>query len=283
MVKKEITPLRKICLKKENSGRTKARCTPLANARGQVAIFVMVGIVIVVSILLFFFLQKKIDISTFEVENPQSFIRSCVTDSIEDSETILLANGGDIVPQHTIPYYDEKYNYLCYQADYYLQCYNTHPQLEKNVEAQLLQNTQEHVENCFNLLEEEYNSRGFSISSGDLDYSVDILPGSIDVLLFKNIVISRGDSSEEYRNFDFEVLSPIYDLIEISRLIVNDESQFCNFEYTGYMLLYPQYSISRIDFERSKLYNVEHRDSLKSFKFAVRSCAFPPGIQLGKR
>ena len=60
MVKKEITPLRKICLKKENSGRTKARCTPLANARGQVAIFVMVGIVIVVSILLFFFLQKKI-------------------------------------------------------------------------------------------------------------------------------------------------------------------------------------------------------------------------------
>ena len=248
------------------------------NVRGQVTIFILVGIVIVVAIILFFFLQKNFQVSTFEVENPQSFIRSCVTDTIIETEAVLLSNGGEISPTHAIPYFEETYNYLCYQEDYYLGCYNTHPQLEKSVEAQILMNTQDSVENCFTLLEEEYSSRGFLVTFGDLDYSIDLVPGSIDVSLERSVVISRGDSSQEYTIFSFEVLSPLYDLIEVARLIINDESQFCNFEYTGYMLLYPQFSISRIDFEKSKLYDVVHRDSSKNFKFSVRSCAFPPGI-----
>jgi len=248
------------------------------NARGQVAIFIIVGIVIAVAIILFFFLQKKLQVSTFEVENPQSFIRSCVRDAVAETETTLLANGGEVSPTHVISYFEKKYNYLCYQEDYYLGCYNTHPQLEKRVEEELLISTQDSVGNCFALLEEEYSSRGFLVTFGDLDYSIDLVPGSIDISLERSVVISRSDSSQEYLAFSFEVLSPLYDLIEVARLIINDESQFCNFEYTGYMLLYPQFSISRIDFEKSKLYDVMHRDSLKNFKFSVRSCAFPPGI-----
>jgi len=82
------------------------------NVRGQVTIFILVGIVIVVAIILFFFLQKNFQVSTFEVENPQSFIRSCVTDTIIETEAVLLSNGGEISPTHAIPYFEETYNYL---------------------------------------------------------------------------------------------------------------------------------------------------------------------------
>jgi len=73
-------------------------------------------------------------------------------------------------------------------------------------------------------------------------------------------------------------LSSLYDLVETSANIVNGESQFCNFEYVGYMILYPRFDIRKVDFEKSKIYWVMNRETGEEFRFAVRSCAFPPGI-----
>jgi len=69
-----------------------------------------------------------------------------------------------------------------------------------------------------------------------------------------------------------------FDLVRVARVIVNSESQFCHFEYNGYMLLYPEYDIRRIDYQDSKIYRVIDRRTGSEFKFAVRSCAFAPGI-----
>jgi len=67
-------------------------------------------------------------------------------------------------------------------------------------------------------------------------------------------------------------------LVRIARDVVNSESQYCNFEYNGYMLLYPKYDIRRIDYSDSKIYRLIDRLSGDEFRFAVRSCAFAPGI-----
>ena len=78
--------------------------------------------------------------------------------------------------------------------------------------------------------------------------------------------------------FDETVLSPSNELVKISRDVVNSESKFCNFEYNGYMILYPDYNIKRMDYYGSKLYSVIDRKTNTEFKFAVRSCAYPPGM-----
>ena len=59
---------------------------------------------------------------------------------------------------------------------------------------------------------------------------------------------------------------------------MNSEAQYCHFEYNGYMLLYPKYYIMRVDYDGSKVYRVIDRRSEEEFRFAVRSCAFAPGI-----
>ena len=104
------------------------------------------------------------------------------------------------------------------------------------------------------------------------------MPGIVEINLRKDIGLVHGDSSQNFENFDTKILSPIYELVRVARDVVNSESQYCNFEYNGYMLLYPTYKIVRTDYRDSKIYSLIDRRSDMEFKFAVRSCAFAPGI-----
>jgi len=88
----------------------------------------------------------------------------------------------------------------------------------------------------------------------------------------------KDGTVQNFENFDTSILSSIYDLVRVARDVVNSESQYCHFEYNGYMLLYPKYDIRRIDYDDSKIYRVIDRKSGEEFKFATRSCAMPPGI-----
>ena len=100
----------------------------------------------------------------------------------------------------------------------------------------------------------------------------------VRINLDRDVEISDEAGARTFDDFGLEVRSPIYDLVRVSREIVNSESQFCYFEYNGYMLLYPQYEIRRIDYSDSKIYRLIDRASGSEFRFAVRSCAFAPGI-----
>jgi len=119
---------------------------------------------------------------------------------------------------------------------------------------------------------------GFDVESGVMRFSVDLLPGYVKIDLLKQVDISGDTGTQSFEDFGVEVVSPIYNLVEVARDVVNSESQFCNFEYNGYMLLYPQYDIRRIDYVDSKIYRLIDRRSGDEFRFAVRSCAFAPGI-----
>jgi hypothetical protein len=151
--------------------------------------------------------------------------------------------------------------------------------LELQIEKEIEKDTSVDVQSCFNAMEEDFEGRGVDVDiSGSKDYSVDLLPGFVRVNLEKNIEVSGEGGALSFGDFGFEVQSPIYDLVRIAREIVNSESQFCYFEYNGYMLLYPEYDIRRIDYMDSKMYRVIDRWTGDEFKFAVRSCAFAPGI-----
>ena len=182
------------------------------------------------------------------------------------------------MPSQAISYQGHEWNYLCYQADYYQGCYNLHPMLEFLIEDEIKEDTKRIVQECFDSMEEDFKSKGFDVAGGGMTYSMNLLPGSVEINLEKKIDLVRGDSSQSFKEFDTKILSPIYELMRIAREIVNSESQYCNFEYNGYMLLYPKYEIRRIDYRDSKIYRLIDRRTGMEFKFAVRSCAFAPGI-----
>jgi hypothetical protein len=247
--------------------------------RGQVAIFIIIGIVIVVGVFALFFLIKGDgDILSPGGMGPREIVVGCVRDVVEESLDKMMMNGGEILASQAISYDGDEWNYLCYQADYYQGCYNTHPMLELQIENEIVRDTSTEVQSCFNAMRENFEDLGGEVSGGGTAYSIDLLPGYVEVNLRKDIQVSGIGGSQSFSDFDMEVMSPIYDLVRVTREIVNGESQFCNFEYNGYMLLYPEYDIRRIDYRDSKIYRVIDRRTGSEFKFAVRSCAFAPGI-----
>ena len=246
--------------------------------RGQVTIFIIIAILIVAGILVAMWLLGRSDVDAPGEMSPTEFVQSCARGVVEDSVEKILANGGEVVPTQSIMYQGEAYNYLCYQGDYYFGCYNIHPMLEEQVEAEIDRDTRDEVLRCFGRLEEDYISKGYNFDGGNGSYSLDLLPGEVRLNLKMDVEISRDGTAQSFRDFDTRVSSPIYDLVRVAREIVNSESQFCHFEYNGYMLLYPKFNIQRWDYVDSKLYRVIDRATGDEFKFAVRSCAYPPGI-----
>ena len=250
----------------------------LRGRKAQVTIFIIAGIIIVVGILGAIYFMGGINIETPANLGPAVFIDKCIRDVVEESIDKMLFNGGEIVPSQAISYQGDEWNYLCYQADFYQGCYNIHPMLEAQIEKEIVKDTQVKVQDCFDSVREDFENRGFDVQGGATAYSVDLLPGYVAINLKKKIDVSRGGVAESFENFDTKVLSSIYNLVRIARDVVNSESQFCHFEYNGYMLLYPQYDIRRIDYSDSKIYRLIDRRSEEEFRFAVRSCAFAPGI-----
>ncbi len=259
-----------------NRGRSKS--TLLSSRKGQVTIFIIVGIVIVVGIIASIIFMGQADIKTPADLGPKAFVDKCVRDVVEDSVNKMLRNGGEILPSQAIAYQGEEWNYLCYQADFYQGCYNIHPMLEMQIEREIVTDTKDAVQGCFNTMREDFENRGFDVGGGETVYSVDLLPGYVKINLVKNIDVSRDGASQNFKDFGTRVLSPIYDLVQVARDVVNSEAQFCHFEYNGYMLLYPKWDIRRIDYSDSKIYRLIDRRSGAEFRFAVRSCAFAPGI-----
>jgi len=251
----------------------------LKTNRGQVTIFIIVAIVIVVAVLgLIFLMGGDGEVLSPSDLSPRDGVVGCVRDVVDESIDKMLRNGGEALASQTIFYEGEEWNYLCYQADFYQGCYNIHPMLELQIEREIEMDTSVGVQSCFNAMREDFEDRGLDVSGGGTVYSVDLLPGYVDVDLKKEIEVSGESGTQNFDDFGTEVMSPIYDLVRVARIIVNDESQFCNFEYNGYMLLYPEYDIRRVDYRDSKMYRVIDRRTGDEFKFAVRSCAFAPGI-----
>ena len=248
------------------------------NKRGQVTIFIIVAIMIVVGIVAVFWLMGQRDVEPQVDLNPKQFVQKCVRDAVENSVEKMLENGGQRIPTQAISYQGHEWNYLCYQADFYQSCYNLHPMLEFLIESEIREDTKDEIQTCFDSMRDDFESKGFDVSGGATTYSIDLIPGSVDINLEKRVDIVRGDSSQSFENFNTNILSPIYELMRIAREVVNSESQFCHFEYNGYMLLYPDYDIRRIDYSDSKIYRLIDRRTEAEFKFAVRSCAFAPGI-----
>lgn len=255
-----------------------------SDKRGQVTIFIIVAIIIIVAIVAALYFMGKFTTTSGIKLNPLQDIDKCVRESVQLSIQKVLSGGGKISPEFFKLYQSEKYNYLCYQENYYLTCVNSYPNLKSFVESEIKRDIGSKIRQCFENVKQDYTNKGYDVSMGafsDSDYNVELLPGSVDVLINRRVDIKKGTSveiSQTSEKFDLRVMSPIYDIVGVIREIVNQESQYCNFDYNGFMVLYPDFEITRMEYDFSRIYVVRDRKSGDEFKFAIRSCALPAGI-----
>lgn len=252
----------------------------IKNKKSQATLFIIIAVVLIAGIVLFFLLKNKISIpGTTGMPDIQAEMEKCVSDSASKAADIIMPQGGYLQPENYKLYQGIKIAYLCYNKNYYQTCINQQPLYLQHLKSEIKSYISGKIEDCFYSQENDLKNKGYQTEFGTSELNVDLIPGKIEIGIDKKISIIKNEESRNYEKFSFEINSPLYDLAVIAQEAVNQESKFCYFEYLGYQLLHPEYSIEKIDINgETKLYFIKEKSSNKQLNLAVRSCAMPAGI-----
>jgi len=212
--------------------------------RGQVTIFLIIGIVLLAVVVIFFFLNKQDILNPNQIEvNQKEFLQTCMEERITETVNLIAIQGGSINPTLKKTYDLEdglgkkNISILCYNQNFYTPCINQEPMLVNHVRDEIEKN------------------------------------------ISQDVTTTRTDETKKEKDFEIIVKSKFYNLVIVAQEIISQEARFCHFENLGYMLFYKNFNIDKFktgDFYI--FYTVEDRDSQEKFRFAIRGCAIPPGI-----
>jgi len=253
---------------------------------GQVTIFIIVGAIIVFGILLFFAFRGGLqeEISSVGEENPESLFEFCLNDYVKEGlEFISLRGGYDNkgISKEFAFENEESRNitYLCYNKNSYTSCINQKPTFTEDLKTEIKNQISKDVENCFLEVVDSLESKSYVVNYKYNDFDVEIIPERVIVKTDSELTITKAGKETDYNNLEVSFASRLYETSLTVLEIVNQEARFCYAEISGIMLAYPEFSISltKTD-DLSKIYVVENKKSKEVFRFAVRSCAIPPGL-----
>jgi len=250
------------------------------NRKGQIALWVVIAIMLVVSIILFALVnrQKTPKSEELSIESPDSYILECVREEAVKDADMMIKQGGFLEPNNYKEYQNAKIEYLCDQTSNYKPCVQQHPALFKEIENQLREKLNSKIDECFQLFRSASESESADVELGSQSINVSISSGNIYVDIQRQVSITRGDSTRTYDRFSFSISHPIYDLSRVAMEIASQEAVYCHFDPAGYEVFEEQFSIRTYLFsDYTTIYIIKDNKSAKSMSIAIRSCAIPPG------
>ena len=248
-------------------------------SRGQVTIFIIVGIIIVAAVLVFFLWLKP---TYFPGDNVKPGFGGCVERAVEKAVEELGINGGFAEPEFYYSYQGEKVPYLCYTNLYYKPCINQKPFLKQHFEENLEKSIRTRIDSCFESSLNDLRSQGYEVVGEKGDLSIEIVPGKISVIYDAPVVIQKS-STQKFTKFSFDVNSKIYDILMIATSIVQYETAFGDADMDSFMLYYPDLLVRKIkQSEGTTIYTLEDKQTQTKFQFASRSFAWPAGYGLSE-
>ncbi len=251
----------------------------ILSRRGQVTIFIIIALIIVVAIALIFVIFRKPAISVSPSENPESYIEKCTKEAAEEAIDILSGQGGDISPEGSVMYNGKKITYLCYNANFYLPCINQRPMLIEHIENEITDYIKPKVQECFSGLRSELEKKGYQVKLGSMNLTTKLQAKKVTITIDRKTEMTKNEETKKFDRFTAQASSPIYDLGKIAMEISNQEAHYCNFDILGFMIIYPEYNAEKFRTGNSDtIYTLKEIASGKEFKFAVRSCAMPAGF-----
>ncbi|MBX4196882.1 hypothetical protein KW805_04815 [Candidatus Pacearchaeota archaeon] len=247
--------------------------------RGQMAIWIILAIVLVGTMILFFTVERKVNTTQPEILSPELQVRQCTKEAVNSVLAQTLPHGGFVEPRNTKLYKGINISYLCDNIGFYKPCINQHPLLIKEMNAEIKEKITPELQTCFSIIDGDYASRNAELETGPLSFDVRLAPGRVYVDINRSMTITQRGSSRTFSSYQVEIPSPAYDLGSIASEIASQEAKYCYFEYVGYMLLYPSFRISKTALpDSTKIYTITDKKSGDAMNIAIRSCAIPQGI-----
>lgn len=265
-------------LRKKEGNRTHHR-----NKKAQITIYIIIAILFISLIVLVVSLRRKPVIDIHSELNPSYYIEKCARDYSKEAVDIMLPQGGYISPENYKLYDGNKAAYLCYNKNYYQPCVNQIPLYIQHLENEIKSYIEPKIESCFFSLKQELEKRNYVIElESSMSINIELVPQAVRTEIKRTTSLTKGEETQKYEDFETKISSPLYDLANVAREVVNQEAKYCNFEYVGYSMFYPKFKIEKRAVgsasDSSKIYIIEDKATGKKLYFAVRSCAIPPGL-----
>ncbi len=248
--------------------------------KGQMVLWIILAIAIVALVFLIaVMLNKKPQLQATETENPQPIIDKCVKDAVNEAVDIMLPQGGFIEPKNYKAYSKINISYLCLNEGNFKPCIMQHSALLKEMTEEIHTYISPRIEQCSQNMKEELEKKNMDVELGKQEINVSLARGKVYVLIIRDVLITKDKETKKFEKFNSEIKSPVYDLGRVAIEIANQEAQYCNFEYVGYMILYPQFKITKnLAGDSTKIYSIKDIKSEKEMNIAIRSCVIPIGI-----
>jgi len=190
------------------------------NKRGQVTIFIIIAIILIVAVAFYFVLKDDISVDKIptEVEPVYTNLISCLEETTEEGVEYLGMHGGyyEIPEAVSISYFTDDIPY------YYLNLKTNIPPIER-IEGELENYIHNYLSNCLDF--KDFEEQGFEIREGDLLVYVNINEKEIRTKLDYPLTISKGKSTKRLREFEIEIDSDLERLLEVSEEVVNSYSE----------------------------------------------------------
>jgi hypothetical protein len=255
--------------------------------KAQLALLVIVAIIIITAIVVvYLYVQNPIK-SNLAESNPQEYIKSCVKNSLEGAEKELIDNNFYPNIKDNYLFYNKdgkpvKVKYMCKASQFYMPCVNQEPMLVSYLTREIEKRVGSKTEECFSDLKKILRSKGYSVEEreiGNKSVEVQLISQKINLYLNEKITIKKGEDARTYNRLNVEMNSPLYDLADTARTILNYESELCEFNTLNWEKNFPKISITRfVTSDQSKVYILKDKLSGKSVEIAVKSCVLPAGI-----
>lgn len=252
------------------------------NKRGQVTIFVIIALVIVVILVIAFYPQIKKAVLPKSV--PELIPLDCFEKNVKEGLDKIMVQGGSLNPQLYFMYNNKTLSYLCYTGEWYKTCVMQKPLLKQEIEKEVQIYSQTKINSCIDGMINTLKGRGYDIKlTGNKDAKISIEPGRILVSPDIQLILERGEDKIilESNRFIGNINSKAYDIIMIASAIENYEARYGDSSPDTFMALYPNIKIQKLkQSDGTKVYIIEDRETKEKLQFATRSLAWPPGFAM---
>lgn len=241
--------------------------------RGQVTIFIILGIIILAAVILFFYVKSNVYFGPatqgrLQQELPviKEHIEECLKESTEPYLRKIGKQGGFLDPnEDTYKYYfGDKISYLCYNIHNDKRCINR-MLLKSQIEDQLEQEIKKELLGCIDI--ESFKKSGYEIEYPSTLNTPDLAIGQDSVVIFLNFPITIRKDQTEVKEFLFKtkINYPLGRLFNSVQDIITAESILGDFDTTSYSFFKTRntnvpYIIKKLQPYPDKLYILKIKD-----------------------
>lgn len=251
--------------------------------RGQITIFIILGIFIIgiLGIIFYLYNSKTTDDTNISpefdfsrTETIKKYIEGCIEKAGNDAINLVGKQGGEINPGFYQNWRGDKIGYLCYTTEY-SPCYNKKPFLKDFIEEEITMYSEQKVGDCFKNLENEIKSKGYEFSSSGFKLNTSILPDNVLIEVNYPFTITSNTGSQiKQDKFTKNFNTPLGRLISIGESITSvSQNTGSGSSYVEALIFENNGEIEIIstNYDDTDIYITNLRNDKYKFQFAVQT------------